>query len=244
MFGLGICFVHASLRLPSDSEDPGALPPWPDTPYFRGASPAHRATCTGSGVASRVTANTCGLVQAQSLCVFSAQVSVPVEGDVNVFKMPTEAFGQVFLYTGLVHVLWMWVMTRAWPWSRDAPARALLWASQQCHLWQAIQSLWSQLYHFKLTKWVSWFLYSFDAFFCIYHYRFLPHHTNCLTTSAYSMLYWSNFLKARIYMYLKCPEMSWSNFLLLLAFVFCFGMKCDIVNVLSIHCRRIWKCRN
>lgn len=82
---LGICFVHTSLWLPSDSEDPGALSPRPDTPYFRGASPAHRATCTGSGVASRVTANTCGLVQAQSLCVFSAQVSAPEEVNVNVF---------------------------------------------------------------------------------------------------------------------------------------------------------------
>ena len=153
MFGPGICFVHASLRLPGDSEDPGALPPWPDAPYLRGASPAHRATCTGSGVASRVTANSCGLVQAQSLCVFSAQVSIPVEGGIDVFKMPSEAFGQVFLYTGLVHVLWIWVMTRAWALEqRDRPARALLRTSQPCHSGQAISSLGSQFYHFKCTE--------------------------------------------------------------------------------------------
>lgn len=58
---LGICFVHTSLWLPSDSENPGALSSWPDSSYFRGASPAHRATCAGSGLASGGAAHPSGL---------------------------------------------------------------------------------------------------------------------------------------------------------------------------------------
>lgn len=86
----GVRFVHAPLRLPSDPEDPGALPAGPDAPHLRGAPPAHRAASTGSGAASSPAAGPVGLR------VCSAQLSFP-EG-VNVLKRPVKLWAGFHLY--------------------------------------------------------------------------------------------------------------------------------------------------
>lgn len=167
---LGICLVHASLRLPRDSEDPGALSPWPDTPYLRGASPAHRATCTGSGVASRVTANTCGLVQAQSLCVFSAQVSVPEELMSVCFKYPLKLWGKFSFMPSWFVLFECGRWREAWPRSegRCLPPFCRGLASR-VPLGRPFNLSGSQLHHFKWTQWIRWLLFSFDTFFCFCH---------------------------------------------------------------------------